>query len=130
MSVWERNSTVSSTIVGSGQNVIGVPAVVGDATAAVSEQRDVDLRCLARHRFVDRVVDDLVDEVVQTGDPGGPDVHTRAFPDRLETLQNRDVFGLVRHRAQPLRDWRKGPGKSAPRCGGNSEPNDRGNFRK
>ena len=39
--------------------------VVGDAAAAVGEQRDVDAGAVARHRLVDGVVDDLVDEVVQ-----------------------------------------------------------------
>ena len=72
-------------------------AVVDDPAAAVGEQRDVDPRRVAGHRLVDRVVDDLVDEVVQAGEPGRADVHPGAFPDRLEALENRDVFGLVRH---------------------------------
>ena len=69
--------------------------VIVDAAAAIGQQRDVDPRGEARHRLVDRVVDDLPDEGVQTGQTGGPDVHARAFPDGVETLQHLDVFGAV-----------------------------------
>ncbi len=52
-----------------GMFVDGDPAaVVGDGDrAAVLVQRDRDLRCVPVHRFVDRVVDDLPDQVVQPG---------------------------------------------------------------
>ena len=64
-------------------------AVVDDAAAAVGEQRDVDAGRVAGHGLVDRVVDDLVDEVVQTRWAGGADVHAGAFADRLEALRER-----------------------------------------
>ena len=49
-----------------------------------AQQGDVDAGAEAGHRLVDGVVDDLPDEVVQTGETGGADVHARAAcaPDR------------------------------------------------
>ena len=71
--------------------------VVLDAAPAVGEQRDRDARAVARHRLVDRVVDDLVDEVMQAGRTGGADVHTGALTNGFEAPEHRDVFGVVRH---------------------------------
>src|SRR5205814_3253156 len=71
------------------------PPVVDDAAAAVLQQSDVDPRRLTRHRLVDGVVDDLVDEVVEAVETCGPDVHPRALPDGLEALQNGDVFRVI-----------------------------------
>ena len=42
-------------------------AVIADAYPAVRLERDVDLGGVAGHRFVDGVVDDLVDEMMQPG---------------------------------------------------------------
>ena len=53
-------------------------AVVVDPAAAVGQQRDDDAGAEAGHRLVDRVVDDLPDEVVETGEAGRADVHARA----------------------------------------------------
>ena len=71
--------------------------VVDDATAAVGEQGHIDTRRVARECLVDRVVDDLVDEVMEARRAGRADVHTGALAHRLEALQNGDVFGAVRH---------------------------------
>ena len=70
-------------------------AVVLDADAAVGEQADDDAVAEARHRLVDRVVDDLVDEVMQSARAGGADVHPRAQPDVLHALEDLDVLGVV-----------------------------------
>ena len=77
-------------------------AVVDDATPAVGQQRDVDTRRVARQRLVDGVVDDLVDEVVQTRRTGRTDVHTGALAHRLKTLENGYVLGAVRHACDPF----------------------------
>ena len=76
--------------------------VVVDPAAAVGEQRDVDAGRVAGHRLVDRVVDHLVDEVVQTGQTGRADVHPGALPDGLEALEHRDVFCAVGHSRRTL----------------------------
>ena len=90
--------------------VDGNPAsVVGDATPTVGEQHDVDAGGFAGHRFVDGVVDDLVDEVMEPGKTGAADVHPGAFADWFEAFENRDVLGAVRHAGIPLD---RGPGES------------------
>ena len=71
------------------------PPVVDDAAAAVGQQGDVDARAVTGHRLVDRVVDDLVDEVVKAVETGRPDVHPGAFSDGFEALQDGDVLGPV-----------------------------------
>ena len=47
-------------------------AVVDDGHRVVDVDRDVDLIAVAGERLVDRVVDDLVDEVMQAGAPVEP----------------------------------------------------------
>jgi hypothetical protein len=46
---------------------------------------------VAGHRLVDRVVDDLPDEVVEPAPVGRADVHARATTDRLEALEDLDA---------------------------------------
>ena len=62
---------------------------------------------VAGQRFVDRVVDDLVDEVVQAALGRRADVHAGAFANRLEPLEHLDLpcvvflLGLVRALMSP-----------------------------
>ena len=70
-------------------------AVVDDRDRIVDMDRDVDVIAVAGQRFVDRVVDDLVDEMVQARRAGRPDVHGRALPDGFEALENLDFVGAV-----------------------------------
>src|SRR5699024_8237579 len=54
----------------------GHPApVVGDLDAAVGQQRDLDVVAVACHRLIDGVVDDLLNQVVETAFRGRTDVH-------------------------------------------------------
>ena len=69
--------------------------VVLDTTAAIGLEGDHDAGAEPRHRLVHRVVDDLPDEVVETRQTGGPDVHSGPFADRIEPFQDLDVFGAV-----------------------------------
>ena len=69
--------------------------VVRHGHAPVFVQRDLDFLAKARHRFVDRVVDDFMDKVVQAPAVNGPDVHRGPFSDRLEALQHLDLLGVV-----------------------------------
>ena len=50
---------------------------------------------VAGQRLVDRVVDHLVDEVVQTAHTGRADVHARPLAHGLETLEDGDVLRVV-----------------------------------
>src|SRR5690606_15450363 len=70
-------------------------AVVDDAHTAVGEDRDLDVVAVAGEGLIDGVVDDLVDQVVQTTWAGRSDVHSRALADRFEPLENLDGFGAV-----------------------------------
>ena len=69
--------------------------VVVDTATAVGGERDSDPSAETGHGLVDRVVDDFPDEVVQTSQTGGTDVHTGPLADRVETLENLDVLGAV-----------------------------------
>ena len=71
------------------------PAVVGDGDRVVDVDGDADGVAEAGQRLVYRVVDDFVDEVVEAGRAGGPDVHRRAFPHGFESLQHLDLVGAV-----------------------------------
>ena len=76
-------------------------AVVDHPAAAVGQQGDVDGGRVPGQRLVDRVVHDLVDEVVEARGTGRADVHTGPLTDRLKTLENGDVLGRVRHASTP-----------------------------
>ena len=65
-------------------------AVVDDGDGIVGVDDDVDLGAeTAGQRLVDRVVDHLVDQMMQTPRAGGADVHARPFADRLKALRVR-----------------------------------------
>ena len=60
-------------------------------------QRHGDGRGVAVHGLVDRVVEDLPDQVVQAGRADAADVHAGALADGLEAFEDGDVFGGVAH---------------------------------
>src|SRR3990172_3052879 len=68
-------------------------AVVPDDYRAVGPDADVDLVAEAGHRLVDTVVDDLVDEVVETAGVSGADVHAGAAADSLPPPQAPPIGG-------------------------------------
>ena len=70
-------------------------AVVGDGAAVVRVQDDADAVAVAGERLVDRVVDDLVDEVMKAARAGRADVHAGTLADRFEALEDGDVLGAV-----------------------------------
>jgi hypothetical protein len=70
-------------------------AVVHDRHRMIDVNRDVDLIAEPGERFVNRVVDDLVDEMVQAGHSRRADVHGRTFADGLETLEDLDLVRAV-----------------------------------
>jgi hypothetical protein len=71
-------------------------AVVGDADRVVGVDRHDDVVAVAGQRLVDRVVDDLEHEMVQTGPVGGvADVHARALAHRLEPFEDLDAAFAV-----------------------------------
>ena len=70
-------------------------AVVLDGHAAVHIDRDAHPLRMARHAFVDRVVDDLVDEMVETTGGVVADVHAEPFADMLPVGEVEKILGGV-----------------------------------
>ena len=70
-------------------------AVVDHRDRVVGVDRDLDRVVAAGQRLVDRVVDHLVDEVVQAAHTGRADVHAGPLAHRLETLEDGDVLRVV-----------------------------------
>src|SRR5262249_23560893 len=70
-------------------------AVVGDAEAPVHVDLDVNVLAKAGQGLIDTVVNQLVDQVVQTAATGVADVHARPLPDVSGVAQYLDVVGLV-----------------------------------
>ncbi len=73
----------------------GYRAVIADLHTTVFQEADIDLGREAGHGLVDRVVDDLPDQMVQASLTGRADIHTRSFADRLEPFEDFDGFGTV-----------------------------------
>ena len=70
-------------------------AVVDHGDRVVDVNRDVDLIAEAGQRFVDRVVDDFVDEMMQARRTGRADVHRRPLANGLESFEYLDLVGAV-----------------------------------
>ena len=74
-------------------------AVVDDRNRFVLMDGDLDVARELRERFVDRVVDDFVDEVVQAGAVGGvADVHARTLANRFKAFKNLNARFVVARR--------------------------------
>ncbi len=70
--------------------------VVGDRDRAVGVEGHGDRVAVAGERLIDRVVDDLVDHVVQPGAViGVADVHARPLAHRVEPAQHLDRLLVV-----------------------------------
>src|SRR5688572_13734931 len=69
--------------------------VIDDGDGIIRMDEDFDLRRVTRERFVDRVVDYFVNEVVESSRGRAPDVHAGTLPYCLETFQNLDLASVV-----------------------------------
>ena len=70
-------------------------AVVADGTGPVRVDDHVDMRAETGQMLVDRVVEDLVNAVMQTALVGITDVHSRPLAHRFQTLQLVDLGRAV-----------------------------------
>ena len=70
-------------------------AVVDDGDGVVDVDDDVDFLGVAGQGLVDGVVDDFVDQMMQSHLAGRADVHGRAQAHRLKAFQDFDVFAGV-----------------------------------
>src|ERR1700730_4551344 len=69
--------------------------VIFDRNAIVAQNLDVDLGAMTGQRLVNRVIDDLRDQMMETALGGVADVHAGALANRLETLENPDGLSAV-----------------------------------
>jgi hypothetical protein len=69
--------------------------VVQAGDRAVVVQRNQDLAAVADQGLVHRVVDDLVDQLVEPAQTRVADVHRRPFPHVLESFEHLDLLGPV-----------------------------------
>jgi hypothetical protein len=68
------------------------PVVSDRDRRSVVVQRERDIRGVAVHRLVDRVVEDLPHEMVQPRAPDASNVHAGTLANGLEALEDGDVF--------------------------------------
>ncbi len=81
---------------GLGLNVHGdTTAVVGNGDGVALVDGHMDFVAVACQCLVNGVVHDLIHQVVQTGGAGGTDVHARAFPNSVQSLQHLNFRGAV-----------------------------------
>src|SRR5690242_3706370 len=83
-------------------------------------ERDLDPVVAAREGLVDRVVDDLRDQMMEAPEARRADVHARPEPDRLESFEDGDVpSGVVRfsHEKSPANSAFAGTEKCIRRTG-------------
>ncbi len=74
----------------------GMPRPLSDdGDAVVVMNRDVDLVAIAGHGFVDRIVDDFPDEMVQAKFAGGSDVHRGTFAHCFDAAEDFDGSCVV-----------------------------------
>ncbi len=66
-------------------------AVIDDGERVIDMDRDADFGAIAGQRFIDGVVDDFVDQMVQSHLTGGADVHGGTQPNRLQAFQDLDT---------------------------------------
>ena len=97
------------------------PAVIADRDRRpVLVQPDLDAAGMAVHGLIHGVVEQLPHQVMQAGAVNPADIHAGPFADRLQALQNRDVFGRITmlgchvRPPQPLRERRPAPSVSPP----------------
>jgi len=70
-------------------------AVIDNLNRAIFHESHIYFGAISGQRFIDSVIDDFIDEVVEPALTGGADIHTRAFADSGETLEDSDRTGVV-----------------------------------
>ena len=70
-------------------------AVVDHGNRVIEVDDDFNTGRVTRQRLIDRVIHDLINQVMQAHLAGRADVHGRAQPHRLQALENFDVVACV-----------------------------------
>jgi hypothetical protein len=69
--------------------------VIDNAQRSIGHQSHLNLCAISCERFIDCVIDDFIDKVMQTAFAGRADIHTWALADRLKPLEDGDRGGVV-----------------------------------
>ena len=71
------------------------PSVVCDDTGTLFRKRDVDRVTIPRHRLIYRVVDNLINQVMQAAMARIADIHPRSFSDGFKSFEDLDITRTV-----------------------------------
>ena len=81
---------------GLGLDVHGdAPSVVGDGDGVAGVDGHGDVLTVAGKGLIDGIVHDLINQMVQTGNRGGADIHTGTLANRFQTLQNLNLGSVI-----------------------------------
>ena len=83
-------------------------AVIFDRDAVVRVNRYNDFVGISGKRFVDTVVNDFINEMMQSAFAGIADIHAGTFPDSFESFQNCDLAGGITALSGGSRRGRRG----------------------
>ena len=72
-------------------------SIIFDRDRSISMHIHEDMLRMSCHRLIDRVIDDLPDEMVETLFIGLTDIHSWSFSDGLESFEDLDLTGVVGH---------------------------------
>jgi hypothetical protein len=71
------------------------PAIVLHPDHIITFKNHKNIIAEALHGFIYRIIYNLKDQMMETVDAGGPNIHTRPFPYRLQALKNLDILGRI-----------------------------------
>jgi len=71
------------------------PAIILDTHHIVHFKGYKNIVTVALHRFVNRVIDYFKNQMMQTVDAGGSNIHTGALSHRLQTFKNCDILRRI-----------------------------------
>ena len=74
---------------------VGLRFQISDRDHAVLMQENRNVFGVAADGFIEGVVKDFDDEMVEAFFVGATDKHARSFPDRLQTLEDGNIFGGI-----------------------------------
>ena len=72
-------------------------SIIFDRDRSIGVHIHEDMLRMSCHRLIDRVIDDLPDEMMETLFIGLTDIHSWSFSDGLESFENLDLTGVVGH---------------------------------
>ena len=70
-------------------------AIIAHGTCAIRGQRHPYISAVSCQMLIDRVIYDLVDQVIETTLSHRTDVHTRSHTDRLQPLEDRNTRRII-----------------------------------